>query len=509
MRKQYQSMLLFSLLSIPGTVSAVTLTADTETKFSNYQLVIADEPTVEIHTAAWELATFLTQVTGAKFSIVPASRVETDHRIIVGRNKALGDLDSKIDWDALGPDGYVIRTVGKTLIIAGGPRRGTINAAYTFLEDIVGCRWYTPHFSVIPSRETVSIKKLNVQHVPVFEARFVNGGPSTDVDWSVRRRMNRFTGDVGFGSSHAEKRASWRRFMYNPKVAGSYYSAVWQVHTLGHSLLVPASEFDRNPEYFALIDGKRTKGGQPCLSHPELVNFITGQAIEWLKLDPGADIIAISQGDFYSACQCEACTSNYETFGPSGAMLRFVNAVAAKLEIHKPGILVSTLAYQWTLEPPKNVTPRKNVIIRYAPIRACSHHAYDECDFNKEREIYDYLEEWVRISERVWVWSYALPSHDFHPYPAINALSRNFKRMRDAGVKGHFVQTAIRHTMTGGLIDLTSYLITKLMWDPDYVVEQGIKEFSEALYGEAAAQFIAYVEMVNDPDTYDVNRHRP
>ena len=28
-------------------------------------------------------------------------------------------------------------------------------------------------------------------------------------------------------------------------------------------------------------------------------------------------------------------------------------------------------------------------MIRYAPIRACSHHAYNECDFNKERKIYE------------------------------------------------------------------------------------------------------------------------
>ena len=56
--------------------------------------------------------------------------------------------------------------------------------------------------------------------------------------------------------------------------------------------------------------------------------------------------------------------------------------------------------------------------------------------------------------------------------------------------------------MTGGLLDLQSYLFAKLMWDPDYDVQKGIKEFSQASYGAAAADIVSYVRMINDPDTY-------
>ena len=43
------------------------------------------------------------------------------------------------------------------------------------------------------------------------------------------------------------------------------------------------------------------------------------------------------------------------------------------------------------------------------------------------------------------------------------------------------------------------------MWNPDFDVEKGIEEFADALYGDAAPYFVSYVEMVNDPDSYDVD----
>ena len=70
----------------------------------NYQVVIADEPSVEVYTAAWELVAFLVEVTEQSYSIATASRAQSNYQIIVGRNEALEDLKLDIDWDSLGPD---------------------------------------------------------------------------------------------------------------------------------------------------------------------------------------------------------------------------------------------------------------------------------------------------------------------------------------------------------------------------------------------------------------------
>ena len=503
------SLLVLSVVTTACADDAIQLAAN---RISDYQVVVANKPSVEANAAAWELASFLELVTEAYVPVVPVSRAKPDYQIIVGRSQALEDLKLSIDWEALGPEGFIIRTVGRKLVIAGGSCRGTINGVYTFLEDVVGCRWYTPTFSVIPRKQTLSIPPLDVQKVPVFESRFVFCGAATDVDWAARQRLNTFTRDVAMVTKPDGSRVVWNEFINDPKLTGCYYYAQRQVHTLWHNGLLPYAMFDEHPEYFALVDGKRLREGQLCLTNPDLVRIIADGAKAWLQREPTAKIISISQGDyFHDACQCPRCKAAYEEYGLSGATLNFVNQVAAEIEKYDPEILVSTLAYKWTRKPPKVVVPRKNVVIRYAPINACYRHAYDDqtCRINREKNFYGDLVEWIRISPRVWVWYYSLPEHELHPYPNLKCLSRNFRRMRDAGVKGFIIWTLFSSTpaRTGGLLDLKAYLFAKLMWDPDYDVSKGIEEFVTACYGAAAPQVLEYIERIDDENTYDIERY--
>jgi hypothetical protein len=293
----------------------------------------------------------------------------------------------------------------------------------------------------------------------------------------------------------------WGSFITDPKINGAYHYANGHVHTLGHGGLLPYDEFEKHPEYFALVDGKRLQKGQPCLTNPDLLKFIVKRAKSWIKNDPTADIISISQGDFHNACECPACKAAYKQYGKPGLYMRFVNQVAEEIEKEYPKILVDTLAYFWTDTPPKNIKMRENVVIRYCPINACLHHPFDECELSKKFKICPKMEEWIRISPRVWVWYYALAYNGLYPLPNFKPLSKNFKLMRDAGVKGFFIEGK-GMIMSGGLADLQAYLFAKLTWDPNYNVENGIEEFANACYGSAAKQIISYVKQVNDRDTY-------
>ena len=291
-----------------------------------YEIVIAEEPPVQAQAAADELADFLQQVTGAQFPIVKASSARSEYQIFVGRSKALAGLDLPVDWPSLGPEGFVIQTVGDSLVIAGGPRRGTINAVYTFLEDVIGCRWYTPKFSVIPRKKVLSIDPLNLRKVPDFDSRqtwrFMTPHGTADADWLARQRLNML---------HPGR--DWYPIIdSNPKLAGCTTYIGSFGHTLGHSKLLPYAAFDKHPEYFALIDGKRVKTGQPCMSNPDVLHFVVNNAKRWLKNDTKGSILSISQpdGDFeLSACQCPKCLQAFEKYGRTGALMRFVNKVAA------------------------------------------------------------------------------------------------------------------------------------------------------------------------------------
>jgi hypothetical protein len=301
----------------------VQLAADGKT---DYEIVLADEPAVQVRAAADELAEFLQQVTGAEFPIVKASSAQSEYQIFVGRSDALAGLNLPIDWSSLGPEGFVIQTMGKNLIIAGGPRRGSINAVYTFLEDVIGCRWYTPKFSVIPSKKVLSIDPLDIRKVPDFDSRqtwrYMSPHGTADADWLARQRLNML---------HPGER--WYPLIdSNPKLAGCTTYIESFGHTLGHSKLLPYAEFEKHPEYFALIDGKRVKTGQPCMTNPDVLRFVVKNAKTWLKNDTRGSILSISQpdGDFeISACQCPKCSAAFEKYGRTGALMRFVNRVAA------------------------------------------------------------------------------------------------------------------------------------------------------------------------------------
>ncbi len=494
------AILALSMVVQDGRAETVRLAIDGRT---DYRIAVPDEPTVEVRSAAQELAHFLKEVTGAEFQIVKASEAKTDRLIVVGRGASSQLPVRDGDLEALGPEGFIIRTIGPKLVIVGGPWRGTINGVYTFLEEVVGCRWYSPTFSAIPGNRNLAVGPLNVRHVPAFESRFVYSGSGSDAAWAARQRLNTFTREVAQASSPDGTRVDWGEFIHDPRLAGSWHYVQRHVHTLGHDRLLPYAKFESNPEYFALVDGKRLQRGQPCLTNPGLKRFILDGLRRWIRLDPTGRILSVSQGDFGNACQCDTCKAGYENGGMTAAHMRYVNEVAAQMELESPDLMISTLAYDRTRKLPPGTTMRPNTVIRYAPSEACHHHALDECGYNRALDFAGDMRDWVAAAPRVWVWYYAIPQSDLLPYANLNCLSRNFKLMRDVGIKGYFIQAEVNRTcLAGGLTELQAYLFAKLLWNPDYDVKKGIKEFARDSYGAAAPQLLAYIRAVNDAGTY-------
>ena len=94
---------------------------------------------------------------------------ETEKEIVVGatnRDAILG-----IDRGGMDDDAVLIRTLGSRLFLTGGVQRGAIYAVYTFLEDWLGCRWFTHELTVVPEKETVEIPEIDYFYTPCFGYR--------------------------------------------------------------------------------------------------------------------------------------------------------------------------------------------------------------------------------------------------------------------------------------------------------------------------------------------------
>ena len=449
-------------------------------------VVAADAPEVEKRAAA-ELATFLGRVTGAEFA-VGSEPVPGLSRIAVGSGaaKALApglDLSLK----SLGHEGMLIRCSGNDLILTGavGARRGTIYAVITFLTDVVGCRWWAPGASTIPSKPTFDVPEMARRERPVFEYRESYIAHAMTPEWSVRNRVN-------------------GHFCRIPEELGGHiayrgYKGKWGfVHTF-NTIVPPGEFFPKHPEWFSEIGGRRLGPpgrSQLCLTNAALLEFVKTRAYELLSESPPDSIVEISQNDWRNRCECADCLAvEAEEGSPSGPLLRFVNGIAQHIEKDFPDAVISTLAYQYTRTPPELVRPRPNVCIRLCSI---------ECSFLQPLEhannkaFADDIRAWAELTDRLYIWDYvtnfSLPPL---PHPNLRVLAPNMRFFVRHGAKGVFEEGG-HYTRGAAFSEIRAWVLARLLWNPELDGDALVREFVNGYYEAAALYVQQYIDRLHD-----------
>ena len=154
------------MLTAGGAWAQEKLTLSTSGK-SDYVIVVSAKATSVERTAARELQKHLLEVTGAELPMATDTDVSGDvPRIVVGDNPLTRKLLGGCDPAGLPPDAIIMKAAGRDLVLVGHPRRGTLYAVFTFLEDLVGVRWWTPNATYIPKRQTLIVTAPNVTYAP-------------------------------------------------------------------------------------------------------------------------------------------------------------------------------------------------------------------------------------------------------------------------------------------------------------------------------------------------------
>ena len=224
--------------------------------------------------AADQLSLFVEQMTGIRLPVTdqgPISAAET--AIAVGTS----DVTDRLGIRAPGGESCLLKTVGETLVIAGGRQRGTMYGVFLFLER-VGCRWFTSDIARIPKRQTLELAPIDEICSPAFEYREVFFTEAQGKEWSARNRLN--------GHFHQLDASVGGRIQYMP-FAHSFYE-----------LVPPDPYFRTHPEYFALVAGKRRgEMAQLCLTNTEIVQLAVVRIGQWLGEHPDVDVVSVSQND--------------------------------------------------------------------------------------------------------------------------------------------------------------------------------------------------------------------
>jgi hypothetical protein len=425
--------------------------------------------------AAGELALFLHIVTGASFPVVEDPG-PPGGRLLIGQ-AAAGAVAPDLAAPALAPEEIVVRSVGGDLVLAGGSPRGTLYAVYAFLEDVVGCRWWTGTASRMPWKPSLSIGTVAHRFKPPLEYREPYWYVAFDHVWAARNKAN---GTQAGGDALRGGRQVYEGF----------------VHTF-YTLVPPETYFAAHPEWFSEIDGQRTfKNAQLCLTNEDMRRELVKNLRERLRSHPAATIASVSQNDCFGPCACPRCRAvDAEEGGPAGSLLRFVNAVAADLEPEFPGLAIDTLAYQYTRQPPLAVRPRPSVIVRLCSI---------ECSFGKplddprNKAFFDDLEGWSKIAGRLYIWDYTTNfSHYIQPHPNYGVLAPNIRLFAGRNVRGVFEQGAYQ-SWGAEMAELRAWVLAKLLWDPGLDEGKLREEFLAGYYGPAAGPMERYLDGLED-----------
>ncbi len=450
--------LLIALISFScGTKDVLQLSKNGK---SNYEIVLNENAGEKVKQATSNLQHYLEKIGDVKIPIVNQDKLNDGvNKIFIG------------EQELTSPEQVVIQNDEQNLVISGGSPEAVFNASIVLLEDFLGCRWYSPEVEKIPQLKKIElILPLNFSYTPEITTR------------TVHSRL--------FYENH--------EFAHKHKVtteAFPHYVPSARVHTFNR--FMPENTFyEKHPEYYALR-GKRRLPTQLCLTNPDVLRIVKDSVKSYFGRHPKSDVISVSQDDNTQYCECDNCKKiDTEEGSQSATMVNFVNDIAVDF----PDKIISTLAYQHTRKPCKT-KPVANVLITLCSI---------ECDRSApiEQKCSDFASDligWKQLTENIRIWDYTTQFTNFlAPFPNLKTLQPNIQFFRDNNARWIFEQHS--HNPSE-LFELRSYLMAKLLWNPDADVEEIITDFTDGYYEEAGIFVKKYIdqvhqELANNPDFF-------
>ncbi|MBO5724920.1 MAG: DUF4838 domain-containing protein, partial [Lentisphaeria bacterium] len=258
------------------------------------------------------------------------------------------------------------------------------------------------------------------------------------------------------------------------------------------SFLKKKGYFQSNPEYFTLEkNGKRVPQKQLCFSNKNLRSEFTKNICEHIRRTPQMNIFSVTAYDFPGEiCYCNPCQAAVRKYKTNGApVFLYVKELAQKVKKEFPHVMIWTYAYrkEQTEFPPVGLTLPDNVIIDFCPI---DDDMSKPLDSPVNAETYRNLQNWKKVCPNVWMGYYVSPycfSHMAVPvFGNVYRVIRDFALCRKAGVTGFGIDHAPGNPTMGGFIELQTYLMARLLRDPDLDAEHLIDDFMAFEYGKAA-----------------------
>lgn len=467
---------------------------------SDAVIVVDDKAAPNAKYAAKELRDYVKKISGVELPIQNNPGKEVN--IFVG--EGAGTQAAGLTADKLQYDGFRIETRGNNLYIFGRDRKeaaplvghkipfekihmynkkldicafgeaGTLYGVYDLLRKYCGVRWYMPGEigEVVPRRTSLTLPEIKREKSPDFYYRT----------------------------------AFWGLFDNNPEASIWYrragYGAPFPVQ-INHSFFYLNRYQKTNPEFFAMIDGKRDfnisceRAGNLCLSQPGVLKAFVDDARNYFDKYPDMKIFPVMPNDWcLRICDCAECQKQADYQKPdrgkfSNYVWGFVNKVAKEVGKTHPDRLIGCCAYERYAMVPDRVKLEPNVAVMFTksiPWR------FDE-NYRIRNGVYAL--EWATVTKNLFTWDYycwdMTNSHlSGLPVAFSKWIGEDIKKFKGVS-QGMFIDggaTPSRNYMfTNPEINHLHYYLTGLLlWDSDQDVNALLEDYYTNFYGPAAPE---------------------
>ncbi len=529
-------------------------------------ILLPEKPTRAAQLAAFEIQEHVKLITGAELPIIRGAAGGDGARIYVGATDAAAALAPFKDQE------YAVSFQGGDIIIAGKDKqdfgevkywhsgnptiegcydymswpqmfdaKGTLHAAYDFLEQCCGVRWFdqTEFGTDVANSKTLKVTPKDIRRTPAFsysDAGYIAGNMELfdresslwTVRWSESTPKFQEWLDLIYEkgrklpacTSHPHRWLAYERshvfaFLTRRKIGGEpfktnhsfygWYDRFWEKNPKNPDVFVA-----KKPEWFAQGYPDEKVPPQLCYTNPEVVKQCLADARAFFALPEeerqkarlGTDkffpVVPMDNGSF---CKCPNCTKlcSAGDAGPefsngqhSALVWSFVNQVAKGLKQSNPDKMISALAYASYAWRPKGMDIEKNIAVQmclFPQAAANNPKMLDNDDM--------ILNQWAD-GRPLYLWLYTglttghKPQVPMFPAPMADHYGPLMRKYSKSGVKGIFFNGIPQET--------DAYFLFKLTDDPFQDTEKLMDDYFTRMYGPKAGptlkEFYKFAESI-------------
>lgn len=439
-------------------------------------LVLPPKPTPVERKTAGELRQYIEKMSGAVLPITHDAAVVKGNRVFIGAVAGY-----RYGRPEPGMAGFTLRTEERDIRIHGDVDYGTLYGAYELLEKL-GVRWFFhgPLGEFVPKTLDVCVPELDETQRPDFAMR------------QIRHQYHRGTKDIGLN------------------VQPTIY------HSQSH-FLSTKDYFARHPEWFALINGRRSHyaDAKPCTSNPEVVKQIAANMASLLDNNPNVDMISLSYTDGDYFCECPNCRALDEANVMddqkySRRTLIFYNQVAEELVKTHPNVKILAGAYCQYNRPPRDPNIKAHpalalIITHYTDY--CNLHPINDPTCPVNAEFVEVLKAWQRLIPDIYLYEYYYSVNGWYaPCQIVPAIRSDIPFLRDLGIKGLHAQTRTTTCIWQNFQNY--YIAAKLLWNADADVDALLDDLYTQMFASAREPMKKYYTKINEAlANVEMSRH--